>query len=179
MARSWLSIRIELVDGAHAPQLWPRPGRILIARRTHTFRDLAEAINDAFARWDRAHLHMFTMRDGTQIIPLRWWDDADPEDLDDEKVKLSRLAPGEQFAFTFDLGDEWDHLCSVGPERVDPYEVYGTEPDKPVAVFGWGAIPDQYGRRWAGDDTITAMPPPPDPPFSDLPRILSSWGPQA
>jgi hypothetical protein len=41
--------------------LWPRPGQTLAAARTHTFAQLATAIDDAFARWDRAHLHEFTL----------------------------------------------------------------------------------------------------------------------
>lgn len=58
MARTWLSIQIELIDGG-GQTLWPRPGRIFAAARSHTFAQLATAIDDAFARWDRAHLHMF------------------------------------------------------------------------------------------------------------------------
>lgn len=30
------------------------------------------------------------------------------------------MAPGEQFVYVFDLGDDWTHLCTVGPERIDP-----------------------------------------------------------
>ncbi len=55
MARTWLSIRVDLVAG-RGKDLWPRPGRIFAASRTHTFKQLADAIDDAFARWDRAHL---------------------------------------------------------------------------------------------------------------------------
>jgi len=49
MARTWLSIRVELVEG-RGERFWPRPGRILAAARNHTFAQLAEAIDDAFAR---------------------------------------------------------------------------------------------------------------------------------
>ena len=179
MARTWLSIRVELVDGMHAPDLWPRPGRILAARPGMTFRMLAEAINDAFARWDRSHLHAFTMADGTRIGIRTPWDELDTQDLDDTQEKLSRLALGERFAFEFDLGDSWMHLCSVGEEKVDPTEVYGEAPDRPVPYFGWGAIPDQYGRRWDGDDGESPPPPQPDPPLSDLPDLHYTWGSRA
>lgn len=54
MARTWLSIRVELVEG-RGERPWPRPGRIVAAARSHTFAQLGEAIDDAFARWDRAH----------------------------------------------------------------------------------------------------------------------------
>ena len=55
MARTWLSIRVDLVEG-HGEEFWPRPGRIFAAARSHTFKQLADAIDDAFARWDRSHL---------------------------------------------------------------------------------------------------------------------------
>jgi hypothetical protein len=46
---------VELIEG-HGEHYWPRPGRIFAAARSHTFRDLGDAIDDAFARWDRSHL---------------------------------------------------------------------------------------------------------------------------
>jgi hypothetical protein len=36
MARAWLSIRVDLVEG-HGQHLWSRPGRIFAAARRHTF----------------------------------------------------------------------------------------------------------------------------------------------
>ena len=62
MSRTWLSIRVELVSG-RGRDFWPRPGRDFAAGRRHTFADLAGAIDDAFARWDRAHLHLFDLGD--------------------------------------------------------------------------------------------------------------------
>lgn len=35
---------------------------------------------------------------------------------------------------------------------VELVEVLGVLPDQPMPYWGWGAIPDQYGRRWADDD---------------------------
>ena len=31
----------------------------------------------------------------------------------------ARLRPGEQFAHAFDLGDDWQHLCTVAPQRAE------------------------------------------------------------
>ena len=74
MARSWLSIRVELIEG-HGEHYWPRPGRIFAAARSHTFRDLADAIDDAFARWDRSHLQEFTLASRTRLcIPDPDWE---------------------------------------------------------------------------------------------------------
>lgn len=64
-------------------------------------------------------------------------------------------------------------------EKVDPLEVYGATPDRPVPYFGWGDIPDQYGRRWAEDDGESPVPAPPDPPLSDLPDLHYTWGSRA
>ncbi len=40
MARTWPSIRVDLIEG-HGEQYWPRPGRIFAAARSHTFKQLA------------------------------------------------------------------------------------------------------------------------------------------
>ena len=66
MARTWLSVTVELLGG-RGEELWPWPGRIFAVGPSHTFMDLANAINDAFARWDRSHLSMFTLDDGRVI----------------------------------------------------------------------------------------------------------------
>ncbi len=44
MARTWLSIRVDLVEG-HGEEYWPRPGRVFAAARSNSFRQLADAIN--------------------------------------------------------------------------------------------------------------------------------------
>ena len=179
MARTWLSITVELIEG-RGEHLWPRPGRTFIAARTHTFAQLADAIDAAFARWDLAHLHEFELPDphGRHeriAIPDRDWDEADVTDLN--TTKLSRLDAGQQFLYVFDLGDDWTHLCTVADQRVDPLDVYGITPPQPAAYFGWGDIPDQYGRRFLGDSgDNTALPD--DPAWSDLPPLRPWWGPQ-
>ena len=178
MGRTHLTITVELVSGGQRGNLWPRPGRVLVASRSATFEELATAINDAFARWDRAHLHEFTLADGTPLSPCRWWDEDEPErTIDGSKARLGRLKLGEQFAYVFDLGDNWQHLCTVGLKLADPMETLGTVPDRPLPCWGWGSIPDQYGRDWNGDDGGTAVPPAPKG-LSDLPPILPWWGPE-
>ena len=172
MARTWLAIRVDLVEG-HGEHLWPRPGRLFAAARSHTFAQIAEAIDDAFARWDRAHLHEFMLADGTRLTtPYPDWEELGPA-LDDSKVRLSRLEPDEQFLYVFDLGDDWTHLCSVGPKQIDPLEWLGIVPDRPLPYFGWGTIPDQYGRRWDGDDGESRQPR--DPGLVDLPPLRPHW----
>jgi len=146
MSRSWLSIRVDLIGGG-GQDLWPRPGRILAAARSHTFAQLATAIDDAFARWDRAHLHQFDLADGARIgrstgttRPRTSWT------VGGSRWPGSRMTS--QFVYEFDFGDSWAHLCTVGPSRIDPIEQLGIVPDQPLPYWGWGDIPDQYGRRW-------------------------------
>jgi len=172
VSRTWLSIRVDLVEG-HGEDLWPRPGRIFAAARSHTFHQLAAAIDDAFARWDRAHLHQFWTADDQRITtPDPEFDGPDEDVLDDHRTTLSRLQPGELFIYEFDFGDRWTHLCTVGDQRVDPLETVGIRPARPLPYWGWGDIPDQYGRRWDGDDG--EHPPPPNPGGTDLPH-LGPW----
>lgn len=168
MTRTWLSIRVDLVEG-RGECLWPRPGRIFAAARSHTFAALATAIDDAYARWDHAHLHEFHLADSTRLTTPYGVDDEFGPSLDDRRTKLSRLRPDEQFLYTFDLGADWTHLCTVGPERIDPEEELGIVPGVPLAYWGWGTIPDQYGRRWDGDDGEGRRPR--DPCGADLPPL--------
>ena len=184
MTRNWLSITVELIEG-RGQRLWPRPGRIFVASRSHTFAQFADAIDAAFARWDHAHLHEFHFNETGGHGPYSYervatpdpdWDDHDVTDLN--TAKLSRLAGGQQFLYIFDLGDDWTHLCTVGEKRVDPIELYGIIPAHPVPYWGWGDIPDQYGRRFDGD-TADDTPIPPDPVLADLPDIRPWWGKNA
>ena len=54
---------------------------------------------------------------------------------------------GDQFAYVFDLGDEWGRLCTVGDGRIDPVDLVGVVLTDPLPYFGWGNLQDQYGRR--------------------------------
>jgi Plasmid pRiA4b ORF-3-like protein len=165
--------------GGRGADLWPRPGRIFAAARSHSFGQFADAIDLAFARWDLAHMHMFTLADRTEITVLRQWDGAAPEgSLDSEATKLSRLAPGEQFAYLFDFGDDSAHLCTVATQRIDPLDEIGVVPSEPLPYFGWGNLPDQYGRRWDADDGESPEPKRPKGLLTDLPPILPWWGPR-
>jgi len=124
-----------------------------------TFETLASAIDDAFARWDRAHLQMFTLADGTMVSDPETLEESDyafdpdepiPRTLEISATVARRIKTGDRFTYVFDLGDSWTHLCTV-EGTVDPYEVLGVHVVSPTPFWGWGAIPDQYGRRWADD----------------------------
>lgn len=71
---------------------------------------------------------------------------------DHAALKVAReLSPGQEFSYTFDFGDDWRHRCRVLDEKADPAEAYGATPRGPVAIWGWGWIPDQYGRETLED----------------------------
>jgi hypothetical protein len=147
VARTWLRIRVELLGGGGI-ECDPPPGRVFIVGPSHSFADFAEAIDAAFARWDLSHLHAFELGDGRLIgFP----DDTFEPDvvwLDHAELKVAReVNAGEPFEYVFDLGDNWRHRCVVEPQKADPVEEYGEIPARPVAIWGWGWIPDQYGRE--------------------------------
>ncbi|QCU77153.1 hypothetical protein E7744_02160 [Citricoccus sp. SGAir0253] len=179
MARTWLSVTVELLGGA-GQELWPWPGRMFAVGPGHTFGELAEAINDAFARWDRSHLSVFTLADGRVVTDEETGAElatvgAGPVlvPLDMAATKVARtLQPGAEFQFTFDLGDNWTHRCVLGEQKIDPLEMLGIRPAVPLPYFGWGAIPDQYGRRWAQDDGEGRVPRRPSQPH---PMRLHAW----
>ena len=150
MAKDWMTIRVSLLGGGGI-ECDPPPGRIMLVGPLHTFGELAEAIDAAFARWDLSHLHMFELNDGRMVSgDVEEWN----EEIDDETelVVASTVAVGDTFLYVFDLGDDWRHDCQV-IESLDPVEVYGEIPvePRPVPVWGWGWIPDQYGRRTEDD----------------------------
>ncbi len=147
MARTWLRIRVDLLGGGGVA-CDPSPGRVFIVGPSHSFADLAEAVDAAFGRWDLSHLHSFELGDGRLI---GYPDDTFEPDvvwLDHAKLRVAReVKPGDEFEYVFDLGDNWRHRCRVEREKADPVEEYGEVPNRPVAIWGWGSIPDQYGRR--------------------------------
>jgi hypothetical protein len=138
---TWMVIRVELISGI-GRDFDPPPGRDFLVSSQHTFRAFADAINSAFARWERSHLHAF--RVGERTIGTRI-EDLDLED--DQRTKLGEHAEGSEFIYEFDFGDSWEHRCSVIDEDVEPDDLYGERPSRPVPVFGWGDIPDQHGRK--------------------------------
>jgi hypothetical protein len=141
----WLSIRIELLSG-RGIELEHPPGRVMIASPRHSLAELAEAIDLGFARWDQSHLHAFEFDGGRRSMP--GGSEFEPEVSDSTAVRLDELdlVEGAEFEYVFDPGDDWRHRCRVEAADVDPEGEYGAMPGKPVPIWGWGWIPDQYGR---------------------------------
>jgi hypothetical protein len=141
-------IKVVLTSGC-GMGLDPAPGRVFLVPAATTLQDLAEAIDVAFARWDRSHLYVFDLPDGRQYFP----DEESVAEMGGTSVagaaclaNLGIEAEG-QFSYVFDLGEQWTHVCSVRAVDVDPEEVWGGPPPGPVVIDAWGWIPDQYGRE--------------------------------
>ena len=141
----WLSIRVELRSGRGLVLEHP-PGRVMIASPRHSLAQLAESIDLAFARWDHSHLHAFELADGRRY--MLGGSEFEPEVIDSTATTLGSLdlVRGSEFDYVFDLGDDWSHRCVLVSTDVDPVEEYGAPPEGPVPIWGWGWIPDQYGR---------------------------------
>lgn len=165
--------------GGRGEEFWPAPGRIFAVGPAHTFKDLADAINTAFARWDHSHLDEFTLRNGNLVTYPNYGLEAASAPfgpirrvLDIHTTKVMRtVALGDEFQLVHDLGDEWRHRCTVGTVKVDPLDTLGIRPDQPLPYWGWGAMPDQYGRSWADGDGETTPPKPGDPD----PMLSRNW----
>jgi hypothetical protein len=114
-ARTWLSIRVELVEG-RGQHYWPRPGRLFAAARSHSYGKLATAIDDAFARWDRSHLHEFEFADGTRIgTPNAAWDNEDV--LDETRERTSHASRPRSNSSTCSTLVTTGHTCAPSWRR--------------------------------------------------------------
>jgi Plasmid pRiA4b ORF-3-like protein len=149
-AERWLIVRVELNEGS-GERIKPPPGRDLLVSTSHSFLEFAVAIDTGFARWDRGHLHLFRFPGGAEYMLGGDEDDPDIPDTETTSLRDLVLAEGTTFEYIFDFGDEWVHRCEVRATGVDPETVFGDVPIAPVPLFGWGTIPDQYGRT-APDD---------------------------
>jgi hypothetical protein len=144
---SWLIVRVVLA-GHSGEALHDPPGRDLLVSTRHSFKDLASAIDTAFARWDRGHLHEFSLSDGRRIGMADADEFGADGELDEaiETLATAGLKDGDTFEYVFDLGDSWEHDCTVLRTNVDLRTALGAVPRDIVPAFGWGAVPDQYGR---------------------------------
>lgn len=157
----WMTIRVVLLGRRGDARLPAPPGRVLLAHADHSFADLSEALDLSFGRWDLSPLHEVAVEGRRLSAAPQDRPDADDEleDSDDVTLGEAGLRTGSRFNYLFDLTEAWEHDCRVEAEGVDPLQEYGEEPETPVPLYGWGTIPDQYGRAHEDDaGSGTAQP---------------------
>ena len=118
-----------------------------------TLHDLHEAIFDAFERWEE-HLYEFNLgpgpRDRAQIYSYTGgWEAEDEAAGDPEATVLAALdlQTGRRFGYTFDMGDQWEHVIEVVATRE------GAEKGKyPRVVKKIGTAPPQYPEEDDADE---------------------------
>lgn len=151
----WMTIRVVLADG-QGIELDPAPGRVMLTHTEHTFAELADAVDAAFGRWDPTPAHEFEV-EGRLVasdpagLPVLM-PDAHPEDSDARTLGEVGLRRGSRFSYLFDPQQRWVHRCRVEEVGLDPFTLVEEEPELPVPVFGWGDVPDQYGRLEEDDE---------------------------
>lgn len=104
--------------------------RKIVVPLAFTFGDLHKILQIAFS-WQDYHLHQFTVMDGAK--PLVTISDGDDECWEEEPplleqdVKLSEYLPKyKHLVYTYDYGDNWEHLVSVGDVIFDYDKNYAT-----------------------------------------------------
>ena len=161
--RRWFLLRVDLLSG-RGDEFDPPPGRVLLVPPLTTFEQLAEGINTALGRWDLSHLSRFTLADGMSVEDAETraetiqgvFSDGIPRTaLLSERV-TTLIRSHDRFTYIFDFGDDWTHLCTQ-EGWADPEETRGL-PERISPTWGWGMLPDQYGRRWAEDDGQSSPP---------------------
>jgi hypothetical protein len=75
------------------------------------------------------------------------------------------LAPGAGVPVHVRPGDNWRHHCLLADDNVDLVAQLGIVPDRPLPYWGWGLIPDPYGRLFETDDSQAPIPDSPHQPW--------------
>jgi hypothetical protein len=111
----------------------------------HTLHDLHLAIFDAFERWEE-HLYEFNLGSSPQDRSRLYFYDGgwseDDEDTGDPTTTILDdldLSESQYFGYTFDMGDEWEHVIEVISIKSGPDK--GTYPRIGKKI---GAAPPQY-----------------------------------
>jgi hypothetical protein len=155
------------LDGIR-PQIWRR----IQVREDITLFKLHKILQVVMG-WYDCHLHQFMISGETYSVISIEADMLGDDFIDEKKVKLNRVIPGEKFKFTYeyDFGDGWDHTILV-EKIIRPLE----ELKVPVCLKGKRSAPPEdcggeggyynlqralknpkhpeheYLRTWAGDE---------------------------
>ena len=108
--------------------------RILIYGST-TLHGFHLAIQEAFG-WQNCHLYSFTL--GARRFEGPYQEDGTGEDATEVLLMDLRLKPGKVFEYTYDFGDDWEHVV-----RVDAVRQHETGAVYPCCLDGARAGPPE------------------------------------
>ncbi|GAB4280218.1 MAG: hypothetical protein Kow0092_35860 [Deferrisomatales bacterium] len=120
--------------------------------------------------WTDSHLHLFRVGQRQIGVP----DPERGEVVDERRVRLADVAPGEKarFVYDYDFGDGWEHLVQV--EEVLPP---GPGVELPVCLKGRRACPpEDCGGAWGYQDILDTLSDPEDPGYAEaLEWVGEDW----
>jgi hypothetical protein len=91
----------------------PAPWRQFLIKKTATFEDLHQAIQDACG-WTNSHLYSFSQTERGPVVATIPDDDYAAGEPDARKVKLStHLSTSATLLYQYDFGDSWWHEVTV------------------------------------------------------------------
>jgi Plasmid pRiA4b ORF-3-like protein len=159
-AASTTIYQIKVTLEGSKPPIWRR----LLVPANLTLGDLHYIIQIAMG-WTDSHLHQFIIGEKYYGVP-HFEMDLDLEMIDEEKVKLAKVIPGEKFKFRYeyDFGDSWTHLVLVE-------KVLAAEPGKPYPICVTGkrhCPPEDCGGVWGYADFVEAMANPKHPEHKNM-----------
>ncbi len=129
------------------PPIWRR----VLVPNTMSLDELHDTIQHAMG-WYDSHLHEFEI-DGQRYGDPQWDDFGDT--VNETKVKLGEFVPaaGYRFRYTYDFGDDWQHLIEV--EAILPYDS-GTR--YPTCIKARRACPpEDVGGPWGYESFLEAL----------------------
>lgn len=107
-------IRVELIDAE--PMVWRT-----LDIRSDTYLPRVHMVLQAAMGWENVHLHEFVhapavyQRDAERFVSFDMPDAEEFGALDESKVRLDEFLhrKGDQFVYSYDFGDAWDHLVTL------------------------------------------------------------------
>ena len=122
--------------------------------------------------WYDCHLHQFLIGDETYSVIYREADMLGDDFIDEKKIKLNRVIPGEgfEFVYNYDFGDNWDHRIMV-EKSFSPDE----ELAHPICLNGKrSAPPEDCGGVEGYYNLLDALGDPEHPEHENL-KSWASW----
>jgi hypothetical protein len=147
------TLKVFLMSGPVASDEDEEISREIVLLGHHTLHDLHLAIFDAFERWEE-HLYEFNLGSSPQDRSRLYfydggWGDDDEDTGDPTTTILDELdlSESQYFGYTFDMGDEWEHVIEVISIKSGPDK--GTYPRIGKKI---GAAPPQYPEEEDEED---------------------------